>query len=228
MFRNGAPLGRQPLAEFHDAVLGYGKKAVIVVPELQIWPGERILITGENGSGKSTLFRTLLSEADVLDGSVRFFGEPPKALAPPKLFSGQVAYMPQTQAVFEPLTVEEHLALSRAFRGTGDASWRQKLTAILNDRIERRQKIIKLSGGERRWLALTLSLFAASKILLLDEPLAGLSSSWAADAVRLIESYLQISHAACIVIEHRTTELTPLGCVERRAIIDSDDLARLV
>lgn len=229
MSRNGASLHhRAPLVEFHDAVLGYGNKAVIVVPALEIGPAERISITGDNGSGKSTLFKTLLSEADVLEGSVRLLGEFPKALPSSELFSGQVAYMPQTQAVFETLTVEEHLILSSAFRGTGDESWRRKLTKILTNRIGRRQKVVRLSGGERRWLALTVSLFAASKILLLDEPLAGLSSSWAADAVQLIESYLEMFDAALIVIEHRTAELIPLRCVERQAIIDSDDLARLV
>ena len=76
---------------------------------------------------------------------------------------------------------------------------------------------------------MTLALSAESDLLLLDEPLAGLSASWATDAVAMIATYLaEIRLAAFVVIEHRYSELGTLECEERSVLVDDDQVPRLV
>jgi ABC-type multidrug transport system ATPase subunit len=213
---------------FDAAVLGYGKKPVISIPTFEILPGQRVIIRGDNGSGKSTVFRVLLGEADILSGTITLFGAPVKPVPHASQFTTQIAYMTQSAGLFHGLSVREHLMLAHSFRGACPHEWCQKLMVGLEEKIPLSRDVAKLSGGQRRWLSLTATLSAPSQLLLLDEPFAGLSEAWAAEAAELIATYLDGCGATCLIIEHRADELRALGCTERAIVMRDDDIAHLV
>ena len=172
--------------------------------------GERRAIIGPNGAGKTTLFNILTGELEPTGGSVRLAGTDVTGLRPHELARRGLARMYQRNELFEPLTARENVALAvgaaagpyRPFT----SPHRADLAAAdeLLERVglgERRDAIARaLSHGERRQLELALALAQRPRVLLLDEPTAGMSP---AETARIADLIASLDRALTLVIvEH--------------------------
>ncbi len=161
-----------------DLVAGYEPGLPIVRSvTLEARAGETFALLGPNGSGKSTLVRAIVGLVAVESGRVLLGGEDITGRPAHRLARAGVGYVPQTDNVFTRLTVEEHLALAAA---AVERRQRYARIAALYDLFPdlaawRRLAAGRLSGGQRQMLALARALVPAPRLLLLDEPSAGLA-----------------------------------------------------
>ncbi|MEX0699581.1 MAG: ABC transporter ATP-binding protein [Acidimicrobiia bacterium] len=144
--------------------------------DLELRRGELVGIIGPNGAGKSTLLKALFGLIPVREGKVLLEGEDITGLRAHELVSRGVGYVPQVANVFPSLSVEENLQMG-AFLQPKKFDERLDFVAGLFPRLAERlsQRAGSLSGGERQMLAMGRALMMEPKVLLLDEPSAGLS-----------------------------------------------------
>ena len=179
---------------------GYGDMEVLHGVSLHIDAGEIVSIIGPNGAGKSTLLKTIFGLLKPTKGTVTFKERSITGLAPDRIVRLGMAYVPQVENVFPSLTVQENLEMG-AFILTRDFSDRladiYELFPILKDR--RRQRVGKMSGGERQMVAMGRALMLDPELLLLDEPSAALAPNLAAMIFDRITAINQTGVAILIV-----------------------------
>jgi branched-chain amino acid transport system ATP-binding protein len=161
-----------------DLVAGYEPGLPIVRgATLRAGAGEIFALLGPNGSGKSTLVRAIVGLVPVASGRVRLGDEDITGRPAHRLVRAGVGYVPQTDNVFTRLAVDEHLALAaaaveRPARAGRIAAMYEMFPALA---AARRMPAGRLSGGQRQMLALARALVPGPRVLLLDEPSAGLA-----------------------------------------------------
>lgn len=156
---------------------GYGKGPDILHDcTVAVDKGEIAVIVGPNGAGKSTAMKAVFGMLDVRSGSVRLDGEDITALTPQARVVKGMGFVPQTSNIFTSMTVEENLEMG-AFIRTDDFSDTMAqvydLFPILKEK--RLQAAGELSGGQRQQVAVGRALMTQPKVLMLDEPTAGVS-----------------------------------------------------
>ncbi|CAN5590957.1 ATP-binding cassette domain-containing protein [soil metagenome] len=187
---------------------GYGKLVVLYDINLQVEPAQFVAILGPNGSGKSTLLKTIFGMTYVVGGSIRF--ENTSLLGIPTEAIGQhgIAYVPQRENVFATMTVRENLLLAlRKLQSSEAEPLLQKafeLFPILQER--QTQRAGRLSGGERQMLAIAIGWLARPKLMLLDEPSAGLSPRMVSEVFRTLQRLAQ-SGITLMVVEQNARSL---------------------
>jgi len=160
-----------------DMTGGYGRGADILHDcTISVAKGEIAVIVGPNGAGKSTAMKAVFGMLNLHKGSVRLDGEDITKLAPQARVAKGMGFVPQTQNIFTSMTVEENLEMG-AFIRTDDFSNTlaqvYDLFPILKEK--RYQAAGELSGGQRQQVAVGRALMTKPKLLMLDEPTAGVS-----------------------------------------------------
>lgn len=194
---------------------GYGKKQVLFDISLEIKAGESILLVGSNGSGKSTLFKAiygllpLWKDAEGQKGQLFYQGKEISNLASHQLIKEGLMYIPQKNELFEDMTVEQNLKLSTVYLNDNKES--KKRTEEVFEKIDllkdkKKQTVNELSGGERKLLSLGMVLANRPKLLLYDEPLAGLSVKNAKIVLNWLKK-IQDNKITFVIIEHRIKEI---------------------
>ena len=165
------------ILECNGIAAGYVKGLNILQGvDLVVSEGEIVSIIGPNGAGKSTLLKAIMGLINVSGGRFYINGSDKTNLPTHKIVNQGIGYVPQVENVFPSLTIEENLeigawSLNKLRRST--------VNKILEDfpmlTERKKEKAGNLSGGQRQILALARSLVTSPKLLLLDEPSAGLS-----------------------------------------------------
>lgn len=209
------------LLEISHINTGYGKKQVLFDVSLKIEEGEILLLVGSNGSGKSTLLKTVYGLLDIWESHgltrnsnfIKYNGEKlheyGRTTPTHKLIQKGMMYIPQKDALFEDMTVRENLEASLLHLGNKTES--EKRIAEVIEKVPllaSRQKQLagQMSGGERKLLSLGMVLVNQPKLLLLDEPLAGLSEGNIPGILEIMQK-MKKNGTTIVIVEHRIKEM---------------------
>ncbi len=197
------------LLELQDIEAGYGDIKVLYDFNLRIASGDNILILGPNGAGKTTIFKVITGLIKPYKGKVVFEEKDITDWETPKRINAGIGYLLQTENIFPSLTAEDNLRLSIATLKQEIFETRLKelisVVPALESILSKRAGL--LSGGERQLLAIAMVLIKKPKILLLDEPTAGLAPKAAKEIIDyLIQFQKNIGISTVCMIEHNLRE----------------------
>jgi branched-chain amino acid transport system ATP-binding protein len=162
--------------ELRNVVGGYGDTQILHGVSIKVEPGEIVVIIGPNGAGKSTAIKAVFGLLKLTGGQILLEGEDITNTPPEKVVREGVCYVPQTSNIFPSLSVEENLEMGAYVREDDFAPRLEEIYELFPPlREKRRQAAGTLSGGQRQMVAMGKAMMLEPRILLLDEPTAGLS-----------------------------------------------------
>jgi ABC-type branched-subunit amino acid transport system ATPase component len=188
-----------------NVTAGYGGDPVIRMISVETAPGQVVSLVGPNGSGKSTLLKSLVGIVRVSAGRVLVGDRDVTNLAPEEVARAGVGYVPQVDDVFAPLSVRENLEMGGYLLPRRQIAGRIEHVLSVFPRLGTmlQRPAGKLSGGERKMLAMGRVLMLEPAVFLLDEPTANLAPAIArsllADHVRQLAEH----GAAVLIVEQR-------------------------
>lgn len=197
----------------------FGKIQVLRRVSLHVGAGEIVSLIGANGAGKTTLLNVISGLHPSRNGSMIFIDMETRGWKPEKIVALGLIQVPETDKVFNPLTILENLELGAYLRRQDRATLREEmekvfqLFPILRDR--QGQPAGTLSGGERQMLALGKALMGQPKLLMLDEPSLGLAPTIVSEIFQIIRS-LNGQGTTILLVEQNAREALRIS---RRAYV---------
>jgi len=207
---------KAPLLAAEELVAGYVPEVDILNGvSIDVAEGEIVTIVGPNGAGKSTLIKTIFGLLTPREGSIRFGDAELTGRKPHDITRLGLSYVPQVDNVFPTLTVEENLEMGSFNRGTMREQMNRMYELFPRLGERRTQPAGTMSGGERQMVAMARALMPDPKVLLLDEPSAGLAPAFV-DAI--FEKTAEINRAGVTILmveqnARRALEMSSRGYV---------------
>ena len=213
------------LLEIENLEVDFSGARVLRDVSLTLAKGDVICLIGANGAGKTTTLRTISGLNKITRGEIRFRGRVINQLSPPEILGLGIAHVLQEGRVFTEMTVIENLLMGAFARGKDPAAINREMKLIfqyfpiLSDRIK--QRAGALSGGERQMLAIGRALMSRPKVLILDEPTAGLAPKVVKQVGQIIQKLNQDGLSIILVEQNADMALgiTDYGYVMERGRI---------
>ena len=162
--------------EVNDLYAGYGQMTILNGVGLSLEEGEIGVIVGPNGAGKSTLLKAAFGLLDISSGTISLDGNEITGQPAESMVNYRVAFVPQEYNIFPTLSVQENLEMGAYSRRDDFSHLIEQAYSIFPPLADkRRQPAGELSGGQRQMVAVGRALMIEPKLLMLDEPTAGLS-----------------------------------------------------
>lgn len=199
-----------PVLEVVDLSAGYGGPPIVSELSLRVGKGEIVTIVGPNGAGKSTLVKAIIGEVGSMSGKVTLDGKSLTGIPTELLVRQGIGYVPQRNDVFGMLTVRENLEMGGYRLSKKKVASRIEETLSFFPRLDelskRRVLVSKMSGGERKMLALARALMMRPEVLILDEPTAGLAVKVAKTVLHEQVPALAKRGVSILLIEQRASD----------------------
>jgi branched-chain amino acid transport system ATP-binding protein len=194
--------------------VGYGPIHVIYDMDFKAPEGEVTVIVGPNGVGKTTLLKAIMGLSTVYSGQVFFKGEDISKAPPHQRTMMGIGYMPQTGNIFSKLSVEDNLRMAGYIMKDKDLVQDKKEMVLnlfpqLKDFMKRSAGT--LSGGERQMLAESMVLIRDPKVMLVDEPTAGLMPKLVTDVLKKLGEMAEETGMPIIIVEQRARRALEVG-----------------
>ena len=166
------------MLELNNLTAGYGSFQALFSVNLEVKEGEAIAVIGPNGAGKTTLLRTISGMLPVQSGNLSMEGTSLKDVPPYRIIDFGIAHVPENRRLFSSMSIEDNLRMG-AFTPNARPHFEERLDFIFDlfPRLKERRSQIAgtLSGGEQQMCAIVSALMSSPKLLLMDEPSAGLA-----------------------------------------------------
>ncbi|WP_424982594.1 ABC transporter ATP-binding protein [Maritalea sp. S77] len=168
------------ILDVQNLTAGYGKQAIIENINTNVSDQQIVVIVGPNGAGKSTLLKSVFGLNNRMDGDITFHGQSIFTAKTSELVPMGISAVPQSHNVFPTLTVEENLDVGTFAAPPPDKkATKAKILDLFPDLKDKLgQQAGELSGGQRQMVAVGRALMSEPKLILLDEPTAGLSPAY--------------------------------------------------
>ena len=194
-----------------DVVAGYGPVPILHGVSIRAQSGQLSALIGPNGAGKSTLLKAIMGILTPRSGTITLDDVAVQGLRPDQIVRAGIGYVPQVGDVFDHLTVAENLAVGGIIAKRSREAKREEILTLfplLGSRMKQRSRT--LSGGERRILAIARALMSSPKLVIMDEPSAGLSPR----AMGLVWEHLEILRSeglALLVVEQKAKAIMTIA-----------------
>src|SRR3954462_5559693 len=199
-----------PLLEVRGLEKWYGRRQVVNGVDFDVAQGEVVGLLGPNGAGKTTSFRMTIGLIDCDGGTGRFDGRDVTRLPMYLRARAGMGYLAQDSSVFKQLSVENNLMAILETRPGMTAKQRRARQNDLLDQFGltkiRKTKANRVSGGERRRLEIARSLITAPKLIMLDEPFAGIDPKTVAEIQDQIRALVETYHIGILLTDHQFRE----------------------
>jgi branched-chain amino acid transport system ATP-binding protein len=203
---------------------GYGAFQALFDVSLDVQPGEAVAVIGPNGAGKTTLLRVISKLIEVNAGEIRLEGASLDRVPAHRVIELGVAHVPENRRLFPRLTVEDNLRIG-AFTPAARARFAERLAYVfeLFPRLKERRAQLAgtLSGGEQQMCAIGRGLMSGPKLLLLDEPSAGLAPVIVQQVFGLVRR-IRAEGFTVLIVEQNIQQV--LQVVDRAYLLDAGQI----
>jgi len=200
---------------------GYGGFQALFDVSLEVKAGESVAVIGPNGAGKTTLLRVISKLIELSSGQIRIEGRPLNDVSAHRVIELGIAHVPENRRLFPRLTVEENLKIG-AFARAARARLAERLALVyeLFPRLRERHEQLAgtLSGGEQQMCAIGRGLMSGPKLLLLDEPSAGLAPVVVQQVFELVRR-LRAEGYTVLIVEQNVQQV--LRVVDRAYLLET-------
>ncbi len=197
------------LIEVKNIIAGYGGAPILKGLNLAIEQSDIGVIVGPNGAGKSTALKAIFGLLKVSSGEIIFQGQNIKNSLPDKLVPLGLSFVPQEKNVFTSLTVHENLEMGAFIRKDDFSDSLDEIYEMFPPlKAKRHQHAGELSGGQRQMVAMGRALMSKPKLLLLDEPSAGLSPRYVIEIFEQIKKINQLGVGILMVEQNAKQALS--------------------
>ncbi len=225
-----------PLLELDNATIRFGGLTAVSEFSLSVGEGELVGLIGPNGAGKTTAFNMITGVYQPTSGQIRFAGKDTLGIKPNRLAAHGIARTFQNIRLFASLSVLDNIRVAARLHnheGYFSSLWRGKkfskaeteteknaleLLEIFDLSQQRDELAVSLPYGDQRRLEIVRALATRPKLLLLDEPAAGMNPSEKEDLMRLIRFVKERYHLSVLLVEHDMKVV--MGICERIAVLE--------
>ena len=196
---------------------GYSETSILHGVSLKVEPGEVVVIIGPNGAGKSTAMKAVFGMLNITGGRILLEDREITSTPPDEVVQQGVCYVPQVGNVFVTLSVQENLEMGAYLRTDDIRPRMNEIYGMFPDLAEkRRQPAGSLSGGQRQMVAMGRALMLEPRILMLDEPTAGLSPKYRGE---IFETVKRINATGVPILMVEQNAKQALGIADRAYVL---------